>query len=157
MRIGFALLLSACATVAPPAPAPTATTAPPPSGEAQLLAPKIAALAEAAAAVEAARDDSIWAFWVAGTPHRISPQAEALKKLDLARESFAERLRHTPLAAALQWADSFLTATEPRWKERLTAAHVASRGDLPAMLKPGASLDAAFPKGRIAERGTQLL
>lgn len=263
MRIAFALLLCACATVAP---APTPPAAKPPPSEAELLAPKIAALAQHAAAVEAARDDALWAYWVGETSREVDPwtghevlldftalddvrrarelgisgdlevleqlivaerigratreaeasvvnleaslrfqfegrevpyrdlpstlaneksparrqalwaasvpaaqqlaaavsrrdhaQDEELRKMDLTRERFAELLRHMKLAPAQAWAERFLSATESRWKERLVNARVATRADLPAMLKTSGNLDAAFPKGRIAERGTQLL
>lgn len=266
-RIGLALLLSACATTAP---APAAAVKAPPT-EAEALSGKLTALEQHATAVEVARDDAVWAFWLGGAPaaasadpwagheallddaaltavrrarelkayddggalnrleelivservgramreaeavvanleaslrfqfegHEVSyrelggilaneknvtrrqslwaaslpaatqldaalarhdeTEREALSALGVTREAFAALLRRTELNGALGWADRFLKATELRWKSRLSAAHAASRGDLPAMTKPSPALDAAFPKARIAERGTQLL
>ncbi|MBK7862945.1 MAG: hypothetical protein IPJ65_30910 [Archangiaceae bacterium] len=275
MRAAFALLLccTGCALFAPartepPAPAPAAPAEASTPPEAEQLAAKVASLTQHARAVEAARDDGVWAFWlgnagaanpadpwaghevllddaslaavrraralkVAGdldaleqlivgervgramrdaesavanleasvrfqfegrevlyrelgamlsnekTParrqalwaaslaavkqvdaalaHRDEVQAQALTALGTTREAFGALLRRTALAPAQQWADRFLEATEQVWKARLAAGRITMRGDLPGWLKPTANLDAAFAKGRIAERGTTLL
>jgi hypothetical protein len=270
MRTAFALLLTACATLT----APTAGKAAPPQmaapTQAEVLNAQISALEQQAHAVETARDDAVWGFWLgnstpadagtsdpwAGHPalledaaltevrraralhlpgeldtleelivgervgravrdadaevtslesslrfpfegrdllyrdlgaalsnersparrqalfsaslpaaqqldaallHREQVESEALEKLGTSREAFGALLRGTPLPPARAWAEGFLAATEGRWKARLVTGHVGSRGDLPALLKPSANLDAAFPKARIAERGTALL
>lgn len=271
MRIALPLLLlSGCATLfaspPPPAPAPAAKKAP---TEAELLVPKVEALAGHAAAVTAARDDAVWAFWLGGSPNALEtvwkgheplledaalvtlrrartleaydpatldavealivgelvgrltrdaesavdnleasvrfnfearevlfsemssmlsaerapnrrltlwlaslPAAErvasamakrdddmgvALSAVQLTPDAFAQLLRHVDLDAVGQWADRFLTTTDGRWKQRLSDLKVLTRADLPFALKASPALDAAFPKARIAERGTQLL
>lgn len=267
MRPALALLCCACATVGPSKPGPAAAPKPAPT-EAELLAPKLAALEQHAAAIDTARDDAVWAFWLGGAPSAADPWAgheqmlhdDALAVLRRARElklsepatldrleaqvvgkrvvlavretetmvsnleatlrfefegrevlyrelgaalaaeklpqrrkalwasslaaakqlaaalaqrdeahraalealghtpeSFAALLGRTELPAAAQQADRLLLATEARWKARLAAQRITSRADLPAMLKPSGPLDAAFPKARIAERGTQVL
>ena len=261
------LLLCCCVSAPSPKPVPAEASKPAPT-EAELLAPKLAALEQHAAAVEVARDDAVWAFWLGAAPAAADPwaghellladealtvvrrarelklaepaaldrlealvvgkrvvlavretetlvnnleatlrfdfdghevlyrelgaalasqkspprrqalwaaslgaakqldaaqaqrdeaQRDALKALGHTPESFAALLGRTDLPAAAQLADRFLLATEARWKARLAAQHVVSRADLPGMLKPSTQLDAAFPKARIAERGTQVL
>ncbi|MBL8955715.1 MAG: hypothetical protein JNK82_33380 [Myxococcaceae bacterium] len=266
MRAALCLVFVACATAAPkPEPAPAAPAKPPPT-EADLLRPKVAALEQKAAAVEAIRDDALWSFWLGGAPStadlwppellddaalkdlrrarelkaydpitldrlealiagervgramreteatianleassrfpfekgdvalrdlgsllaneknaarrqalwaaslpavkqldaalakRDEAQREALAAVQLGPESFAALLRGADLTALATFADRFLLATEERWRARLAALKVQSRADLPAVLKPSGTLDAAFPKARIAERGTALL
>lgn len=267
LRLLAPLLLAACATVAP-APPPVQPAAKPPPPESETVAKRLADLEPHAVAVEAARDDAVWAFWLGGAPgaadpwashealldaealntirraralevgepakldrlealivgelvgremrevetqvanleatvrftfegrevlyrelgaalaaeksaqrrqaiwaaslpavkqldaalaRRIEARTEALARFGHTRESFAGLLGRTDLEAARAWADRFLTSTEVRWKARISAQRISSRADLPAWLKPSGQLDAAFPKARIAERGTQVL
>jgi len=111
----------------------------------------------------AARRQSLWAASLtavkqldAALAKRDEVQTQALAAVGHTPESFAALLRGD-VATAVKWADGFLFATDARWKARLAALKAQSRADLPALLKPSAALDAAFPKARIAERGTGLL
>jgi hypothetical protein len=88
---------------------------------------------------------------------RADAQRLALKPLGHNPSTFTALVRRTDLGAAALEAEQVLTGTDARWSERLAAAHVASRGDLPSMMKAPPALDAAFPKQRIAERGTAVL
>jgi hypothetical protein len=107
------------------------------------------------------------ALWAASAPaaekiaaaaaQRDVKAAEALGAMGLTPEAFAAMVHGLDVEAYGQWADRFLQATDARWKARLNRAQATSPADLPAMLKASSQLDAAFPKAKEAERGTQLL
>ncbi len=112
----------------------------------------------------APRRQSLWAASLpavkqldAALGKRDEVQREALAAVQLTPDAFAALIRGPGLEGSTAWANRFLLATEERWKARLSALRAQSRGDLPAALKPSGTLDAAFPKSRIAERGTGLL
>ncbi len=93
----------------------------------------------------------------AAAAHRDEVATAALATMQLTPVGFATLLRGVDLDAAGQWADRFLTATDARWKARLSRSSATSRADIPAMLHASATLDGAFPKSKEAERATALL